>query len=132
MAVLYGKGQDGNIYPLKITKNPDGTATLAVDTEITLSGDVIVERVRISYGNPKHYNGNANIISAIVSFNGPAKHIQVEDMDDKDNLYVSFNGGTNWRTIRPGEILDINCDGVTSLDIKAEADTTPYEILTTE
>lgn len=86
-----------------------------------------------SKGNPKHYNGNANIASATVTFASNAKHVQAENMDTgSNNVYISFDSGSNWRTIAPGEIFDIDCDVVSSIDIKADADGTPYEIVTLE
>jgi len=96
-------------------------------------GTVYIEgSVTVSKGNPVVYVGNANILSATVTFAADAKHIQVENMDSSDKIYISFDSGVTWRTIQTGYILDIDCDAVASIDIKADADTTPYEIITLE
>jgi hypothetical protein len=96
-------------------------------------GTVYIEgSVTVSKGNPVVYVGNANILSATVTFADNAKHIQVENMHASNKIYISFDSGTTWRTIQAGYILDIDCDAVSDIDIKADVDATPYEILTTE
>lgn len=97
------------------------------DGTIYIEGAVTIT----SSGTPIHYNGVANIAPTTVTFLGTSKHVQIEDMDGTKNIYVSFDGGTNWRTIQPGNILDVDC-AITSLVIKASADGANYEILTVE
>ena len=155
-------GKPSNWYPLACTKQVDGTYILKVDTELSVDsltleinniqvgstdntknnttylktkadGTVYVEgSISVTKGNPVVYDGNANILKATVTFAASAKHIQVEDMDGINNIYISFDGGTKWRTIQPGYILDIDCDSVASIDIKAAGNNTPYEMLILE
>jgi hypothetical protein len=159
---LYEAGIPGDFKPLACTKQSDGSFRLVVDTELSVDsltleinniqvgstdntknnttylktkadGTVYVEgSVTISNGNPVVYTGNANILSATVTFAADAKHIQIENMSNISKIYISFDSGVTYRTIQTGYILDIDCDAVASIDIKADADTTPYEILTLE
>ena len=114
--------------PLACTKMPDGTYVLKVDSELTVPAVMSISR-----GNPVHYNGNANIAAAPIIFTAAAKHIQIENMTTLvSNLYISFDAGVNWRTVRPGEVIDIDCDAVAGIDIKSDLNLTAYEILTVE
>ena len=121
-----------NIDNLKIAST-DQTVGNAKYIKVKADGTVYVEgSVTItSSGTPKHYNGTANIVSASVNFAGTIKHVQIENMDGTKDVYVSFDGGSNFRTIQPGYILDVNC-AITSLDISASVDGAFYEILTVE
>lgn len=121
-----------NIDNLKIAST-DQTVGNAKYIKVKADGTVYVEgSVTItSSGTPKHYNGTANIASASVNFAGTTKHVQIENMDGIKDVYVSFDGGSNFRTIQPGYILDVDC-AITSLDISASADGASYEILTVE
>jgi len=97
-------------------------------------GTVYVEGVVTitSTGTPKHANGTAMLLAATVTFAGTTKHIQIENMDTTaKNILVSFDGGTNWKTVQPGYILDIDC-AITTLKIKASADNCNYELLSVE
>ena len=138
MAQLYGNnyeaGKPSNWYPLACTKQVDGTYILKVDTELSVDSLTLeINNIQVgSTDNPVVYTGNANIVKATVTFASAAKHIQVENMDGTDNIYISFDGGTKWRTIQPGYTIDIDCDSVASLDIKADADVTAYEMLINE
>ena len=143
--------------PAKARDNGDGTATLEVDTELTLNGDVIIDNIRIASingidanklllvdsvtgalkvdvvagvtsGVVEHHNGTANIAVATVTFSGITRHAQIQNMSASRDILVSFDGGANFRTIEPATTLDI--DGkMTDLAIKATADGAPYEIL---
>jgi len=121
-----------NIDNLKIAST-DQTVANSNYIKTKADGTVYVEgSVTItSSGIPKHYNGIANIASATVNFAGTIKHVQIENMDGTKDLYVSFDSGSNWRTIQPGNILDVDC-AIASLDISASADGANYEILTVE
>lgn len=46
-SVVYGSGTDGNAHPIGATQNPDGTWSLQTDTELILSGDLIVSNVKV-------------------------------------------------------------------------------------
>lgn len=159
---LYEAGIPSDWRPLACTKQSDGSYVLKVDTELSVDsltleinnikvgstdqtaanavylktkadGTVYIEgTITVNKGNPVVYTGNAMLIAATVTFAADAKHIQVENMDGVKIIYISFDSGTTWRTMQPGYILDIDCDSVASIDIKADADTAPYEIITLE
>jgi hypothetical protein len=97
------------------------------DGTVYVEGSVTIT----SSGTPKHANGTANIAVATVTFAATTKHIQIENMDTVKNILVSFDGGTNWRTVQPGYILDIDC-AIANLKIKASADNCLYELLSVE
>lgn len=148
-------------YPLRCTYDADGRAVLQVDTELTLNsatlnidnffvasddgtatgakyikvkadGTIFVEGTfTISVGAPKHYNGNANIISALVTFDATTKSILIQNMHNVNEILVSFDNEVNWKTIRKSDSISFE-GAIASLKIKADADGTPYEILTTE
>ena len=158
----YEAGKPSDWRPLACTKQADGTYILKVDTELSIDaltleinnikvgsidqtaanavylktkadGTVYIEgTVLVTKGNPFVYTGNAMLISATVTFAADAKHIQIENMDGVKIIYISFDGGTKWRTMQPGYILDVDCVAVASIDIKADADTAPYELLVNE
>lgn len=46
-SVVYGSGTDGNAHPIGATQNLDGTWSLQTDTELVLSGDLIVSNVMV-------------------------------------------------------------------------------------
>ena len=154
-------GKTNDWKPLLCVQDNDGNWQLKVDTELSVDhldltinnvkvgsldqtegnarwlrtkadGTVYVEgSISISTGVPLHYNGVANLASAVVNFAGTTKHIQIENMDGVINLLISFDGGLNWRTIQPGYILDLDC-AITSLDISASANGCSYEMLSIE
>jgi len=161
MARLYASYKDGDqikFVPLAVTLDADGLGVLKVDTEISVDGATLnidnlfvastdgtpgnaryikvnedgslpVDGAFVCAGIPKHYNGTANIASATITFAGTSCHIQVDAIDK--TLYISFDGGTNWKTIEEGYTWDMDAT-VGSLDIKAIADGVNYEILTLE
>jgi len=134
-------------------------AGLQVDTEITVSGDVIVEKLKISdgagnpltskdegssirsldvnirssvIGTPKHYNGLADIAPAAINFAVTTKHFQIENMSIAAKwLKVSFDAGVTFRTMNQGEVLDLDCS-INSVIVKSQVDALAYEILTVE
>lgn len=150
-------GKTGEWHPLAATKQPDGSFVLKVDTELTLDGaNISITNLKVgsidqtainatylkteadgtvntknSLGVPKHYNGNANIIAVPVNFALITKSLIVENLDAVNNLFVSFDGGINTFTIKPGKLLTLDT-GILSLDISASVNGTPYQILTTE
>jgi uncharacterized protein YaiE (UPF0345 family) len=97
------------------------------DGTVYIEGTVTIT----SSGTPKHYNGTGMLVAATVTFAGATKHIQIENMDTVKNILVSFDGGTNWRTVQPGYILDVDC-AIATLKIKASADNCNYELLSVE
>ncbi len=97
---------------------PVNITNTSVPVNVTNSGSGVIE----------HHNGTANIAVATVTFSATIKHVQIENMNSANDLLVSFDGGTLFKTLQPGTILDV--DGtMADLKIKASADGTSYEIL---
>ena len=117
MAHLYGKkreaGNNTEWHPIAVTK---------VGEEYILAATTIVS------GVVEHHNGDAELIAATVTFSGETSRAVIENMSGTATVSVSFDGGANYRTIAIGATLDVVAS-VTSLEIKASAASTPYEIL---
>jgi len=45
--VVYGSGSDGLPHPVGVTQNADGTWSLQTDTELILSGNVVISNVKV-------------------------------------------------------------------------------------
>jgi len=118
MAHLYGKKRDAanNIdwHPIAVVKVGN---EYVVKTATSVVGGVV-----------EHYNGDAELIAATVTFSGATSRIVIENMSLTATVSVSFDGGTNYRTIAIGATLDVVASA-TSMEIKASAASTPYEIL---
>ncbi len=154
-------GNSNEFHPLEATKQPDGTYILKVDTELVLDGGnisitnlkvgstdgtaanatylkteadgtvVITGSVSIVSGSPKHYNADANIAPATVTFAATTKSLLIVNLHAANDIFVSFDGDVNTHTIPSGEDLALDTE-VGNLRISASVDTTPYQILTTE
>lgn len=79
-------------------------------------------------GVPEHHNANANITPATVTFSATVKHVQITNRSTTDSIFISFDSGANVKTIDSGETLDVDA-AVAGLDISANANGTPYEII---
>ncbi len=158
---LVESGNTRDWHPLAATKQADGTYILKVDTELTLdAGNISITNLKVGstdqtavnakflktladgtvvvsgiigagLGVPKHYNADADLIPATVNFAAATKSLFIENLSNNQDIFVSFDSGTNTHIIPSGENLSIDT-AVNSLDISATADTTPYQILTTE
>lgn len=106
-------GNTQEFHPLEAAKLSDGSFVLKT-LEVT--------------GTPEHHNGDADLIAAPINFSGATKRVIIENKSGTQTLAVSFDGGSNFKTIAILSTLDVEVS-VTSIDIKASADTTPYEIL---
>ena len=82
-------------------------------------------------GIVKHYNGDADILAAPVALGSTTRHVKVKNTHVANTVSVSFDGGTNYFTIKAGQILEIDAE-IASIEIKASINGTPYEILTLE
>lgn len=127
--------QDDAITKLTSIDGKDFATSAKQDTIIGhvdgLEADLASIKNNTTLGTPKFYGGNANIAPATVTFAGTTKSLLVQNMHATNVVYVSFDGGTNWKTINALDILELEC-AISSLDIKANVDGTSYEILTTE
>jgi len=78
-------------------------------------------------GVAEHHNAAANIAVATVNFSASTKHVQVENRS-VNTIFVSFDGGTNTRTIDSGITLDVDAI-TTSIEISANVNGSTYEII---
>ena len=127
--------QDDTITKLTSIDGKDFATSAKQDTIIGhidgLESDLASIKSNTALGIPRLYSGNANILSATVTFVGTTKSVLIQNMHTTNIVYVSFDGGTNWKTINTLDVLELEC-AISSLDIKANVDGTSYEILTTE
>ena len=106
----------------------DGTEPNTVYLKTEADGTVVVN---VALGVPKHYNADADIAAAAVNFAATTKSVLIINSHATNDLFVSFDAGSNTHTIPAGESLSLDT-AIDSLEISASADTTPYQILTTE
>lgn len=59
----------------------------------------------------------------------PANYLLIENMDATDNVLVSFDGGSTFKTIKPNSSLRIDVDKLKSYDVKSSANTPAVEAL---
>ncbi len=118
--LLVKTGQTTRWHPIAVEEVSPGVFALKTTGSGAAGG---------SGGVPEHHNANANIIAATVNFSGTTKHVQIANRSTSNvDTFISFDGGTNQRTIEAGETLDVDA-AVTDLDISAASNGTPYEIL---
>jgi hypothetical protein len=56
-------------------------------------------------------------------------YLLIENMDSTNSIAVSFDGGTNWKTLKPGYSIDVEVDSFVNYMVKALAGTVPVEAL---
>jgi len=82
---------------------------------------------------PEHNNGNTSATPGTVTdvtFTGALNSILIHNRHDLKNLYVSFDGGTNFKTIEPRRVLVIFLDKlIYQFKVKGEVASQPYECL---
>ena len=100
--------------------------------ETTLS--VVKETLAVS--KPKHKNVTTNATAGTVdtiTFDAPLNTILIENSSETYDLYVSFDGGTTFKKIRPLQVLAISgiakSENITSISIKSDGASQPVEIL---
>ena len=81
-------------------------------------------------GVAEHHNGTATTTPANVPFSGTSKSILIDNLDASNNLLVSFDGGSNTKTILPGQSLSIEANH-SSVDVSSSAATVAFEMLVT-
>ena len=101
-------------------------------SESTLS--VVKETLAVS--KPKHKNVTTNATAGTVdtiTFEAPLNTILIENSSETYDLYVSFDGGTTFKKIRPLQVLAISgiakSENITSINIKSDGASQPVEIL---
>ena len=80
---------------------------------------------------PKHFNGTANITPADVDFNNVSGSILIHNTGVTNDLLVSFDGGTTFKTIPTESSLGYDDVNMKKVVVKTNAGTTTYEIVVT-
>lgn len=103
--------------------------------EEALAERVYIERPRVI----QHYNDSTKETAneeKLVTFYSEVIWITIDNMDDTDQLEVSFDKGKTYKTIRRGGDLRLEPwatpKGLTEIYIRSPASSTPYQILTGE
>lgn len=79
----------------------------------------------------KHFNGTATTAPAVVDFNNMSGSLLIHNLGTVENLLVSFDGGTTFKTIPPETSLGIQKGSHEEVSVKTTSTTTDYEILVT-
>lgn len=79
-----------------------------------------------------HINGSTSgtpDTAGVVKFTHVTNAVLIDNLSTTDTLQVSFDGGTNYKTICKGGSLSVAIDGLITLSVKSPAATVGYEIL---
>jgi hypothetical protein len=82
-----------------------------------------------------HYNFTATTVAADIFSHIPVRTntIIIDNTDATNSILISFDAGTNWKTIAAGSNIQLECDNYcnrhTSLQIKSSASTVAVECL---
>lgn len=80
--------------------------------------------------NAKHFNDTATTTPAAVDLGTGVVYLHIENLDDTNDLLVSFDGGSNYKTIGETKSLSIDVSART-IFVKSSAGSVSYEILAT-
>ena len=72
------------------------------------------------------YNAATGVVTKTLS--SPANLLRIRNLDGTNNVLISLDG-TNFLTIRPGEIFTLECTGLKSYKVKSSAGTPSTECL---
>jgi hypothetical protein len=75
----------------------------------------------------EHVNGTANVAPTLIRFSRVTDFIVIDNMSATSRIYISFDGGFNYKTIRPGVAAEFSLTRSPGFWIKADTDGTPYE-----
>lgn len=73
-----------------------------------------------------HYNGTATTSPATVTFDPIGKSIFIQNTSTLNNLLISFDAGTTFKTLTPGSAFSIDA-GLVSIVVKSSAGSVDYE-----
>lgn len=102
-------------------------------TESTLSA--ILERLKLSKPRLKNIttNSSAGTVDTVTLDSSPVASIMIHNKSDSYTLYVSFDGGTNFKSIAPGGVLSVDridkSENFTSIAVKSDGASQPVEII---
>jgi len=110
-----------------IRDSVDHTRELAVNSD----GSINVVTGGVSGIAVEHLNGSVGTGGATLTFAAQSVSILVHNVSGGINLLVSFDGGTNFKTVNAGAVLAIDVK-LSSIRVKSSAGTANYEILVVE
>ena len=80
---------------------------------------------------PKHFNGTATVTPADVDFNNVTGSLLVHNTGVTNDLLVSLDGGTTFKTIPTESVLGFEEINLKKVVVKTNAATTTFEIVVT-
>jgi len=75
-----------------------------------------------------HWNGSVGTAAATVTLAATGVALLIENTHAAQNILVSFDAGTTWKTLNPNDTLSVDTS-MSSFQIKGSAAATTYEIL---
>ena len=78
----------------------------------------------------RHFNGTATVTPDPVDMGTGVVSVFIDNLDLTNDLLVSFDGGSNFKTVGEGRSLSIDIS-VSTVTVKSSAGSVNYEILAT-
>lgn len=118
-------------------KKADGSATQALvddDGKLNIDIDMATEGIATEATLAKTIPGAPTVFSGSVGTTPtttitpatPTKSILLENTHATQNILISFDAGSNWKTVGPKGVYSIDC-AVSSFQVKGSGDATTYE-----
>lgn len=79
----------------------------------------------------RHFNGTATVTPTDVDFNDVTASILIDNIGTTNDLLVSFDGGTKFKTIPAENSLGYDDMNLKKIVVKTNVDTTNFEIVVT-
>ena len=96
------------------------------DFETNFQPDANKQVVAAHANEAKHYNGTATTTPATITFTPTGKSIFIQNTASSNNLLISFDAGSNFKTLKPSEAFSIDA-GLVSIDVKSSSGSVTYE-----
>ena len=87
---------------------------------------IIGLNVSVVPGVPEHHNGTVGTSAATVTFSETSKSVLFRNTHATNDLLISFDGGSTFFTVPPGETMSID-GAAASVDVKGSAAGTTFE-----
>jgi len=75
-----------------------------------------------------HFNDNVGTVAATITLTATTCALLIENTHATQNILVSFDDGTTFKTLEPGDTLSVDTS-ISSFKIKGSGAATTYEIL---
>lgn len=76
-----------------------------------------------------HDNFSASTTPSARTLPAHTNFVLVDNMDTSISILVSLDGGTNFKTVRPGQSLNVDGDNIRQLSIKSASGSVSVECL---